>query len=97
MYPTLCNFKASYWPKVSLFSRYRGRSEQTHIDGRGDERADIMPSRLFFANHLDEETLGRASLSTCIDEGGECLLGVDEGNIVQLRSGINFKGVMRND
>lgn len=93
MYPTLCSFKASYWPKISLLSRYIHRGGQAHIDGRGDERADIRPSCIVW-DHTNGETLGSACLSTCVCEGGECLLSVDEG--VQLRSDINFKeGIMR--
>ena len=42
-------------------------------------------------DQTDGETLGGACLSTCIYENGECLLGVDEGIIVQLRSSISLK------
>jgi len=65
-------------------------TQETHIDGGSDERADITPIRIFI-DQTDEETLCRASLSTCVCEDSECLFGVSEGIIIQLRSSINLK------
>lgn len=86
MYPTLCSFKASYLPKVNLLSRYILRRGWTHINGRGDERADIGPSR-FFIDQLDGETIGSAGFSACSCEDGECCLDVDGGVIFKLGRG----------
>jgi len=82
VYPTLCSFKASYTSKVSLLSRYIRRG-WTHINGRGDERPDIGPSRIFI-DQLDGETLGSAGFSACSNEGSECSLDVDGGFIFKL-------------
>jgi hypothetical protein len=89
VYPTLCSFKASYSPKVSLLSRYIHRG-WTHINSRGDERADIGPSRVFI-DQLDRETLGSAGFSACSCEGGECRLDVDGGVIFKLGRGTKVK------
>jgi len=57
---------------------------------------DIRPSRISL-DHTGGGTLGSASLSTCVREGVERLLGVGKGYRIQLQRGVKEGTVRRND